>query len=389
MVSAGLGCEHWPLFLLRTGGLLSFVELLDIIVFHSASVYSVEFSGLFRPDRDRKRERFYHDVLELTKDLALTDLIGALLKDRRFFVVLNNKQSRWRQQRNGLPQGSVLAPLLYNIYSTPTTSQWTRTLSVSSMPTISVTSQENSFEAVEANLTTALDELLLDYERNHLHANPAKTQVCSFHLRNREANRPLIKWSGTPLEHCTHPVYLGVTLDRTLTFKEHIKNTKSKVGSRNNILRKLTNSKWGATAHTLKSTALALCYSSAEYACLVWERPTHAKKLDPALNNTCRLITGCLKPTNTSNLHLLAGIAPADIRRKVASRLRTRTGRSKDALVRWGYKTGPTTCECGEADHTMEHCLVCPLLPNPCSPKDLAVFNKNAKDCVKNMETAI
>ena len=414
-------------------------------------------------------------ILELTKDLALTDLIGALLKDRRFFVVLNNKQSRWRQQRNGLPQGSVLAPLLYNIYTNdqPMDQNTERFIYADDL---CVTSQENSFEAVEANLTTALDELLLYYERNHLHANPAKTQVCSFHLRNCEANRPLnIKWSGTPLEHCTHPVYLGVTLDRTLTFKEHIKNTKAKVGSRNNILRKLTNSKWGATAHTLKSTALALCYSSAEYACPVWERSTHAQKLDPALNNTCRLITGCLKPTNTSNLHLLAGIAPADIRRKVASRvektkatsderhllhgchppaqrlksrrsflsqvqpltksreetriqlwmeklendppptdmgipptenlppgqeaswaqwktlnrLRTRTGSSKDALVRWGYKTGPTTCECGQADHTMEHCLVCPLLPNPCSPKDLAVFNKNAKDCVKNWETAI
>ena len=39
------------------------------------------------------------------------------------------------------------------------------------------------------------------------------------------------------------------------------------------------------------------------------------------MNNTCRLITGCLKPTNTSNLHLLAGIAPANIRREVASRV--------------------------------------------------------------------
>ena len=161
--------------------------------------------------------------------------------------------------------------LHYYITSTPMTNQWTRTLSVSSTAMTSVyTSQENTFEAVEANLTSALDELLLYYERNHLHANPAKTQVCSFHLKNHEANRHLnIKWSGTPLEHCTHPVNLGVTLDRTLSFKEHIKNTKSKVSSRNNILRKLTNSKWGATAHTLRSTALAFCYSSAKYACPV------------------------------------------------------------------------------------------------------------------------
>lgn len=55
MVSAGLEGRHWLLFLLRTGGLLSFVELLDIIVFHSASASksSVEFAGLLKPDGDR------------------------------------------------------------------------------------------------------------------------------------------------------------------------------------------------------------------------------------------------------------------------------------------------------------------------------------------------
>ena len=35
---------------------------------------------------------------------------------------------------------------------------------------------------------------------------------------------------------------------------------------------------------------------------------------------TCRMITGCLKPTNTNSLPVLAGIAPSDIRRAVASR---------------------------------------------------------------------
>ena len=52
----------------------------------------------------------------------------------------------------------------------------------------------------------------------------------------------------------------------------------------------------------------------------MWERSTHAKKLEATLNETCRMITGCLKPTNTNNLPVLAGIAPSDIRRAVASR---------------------------------------------------------------------
>ena len=37
------------------------------------------------------------------------------------------------------------------------------------------------------------------------------------------------------------------------------------------------------------------------------------------LNESCRLIIGCRKPTDTSNLHLLAGIAPPEIRRQAAS----------------------------------------------------------------------
>ena len=95
--------------------------------------------------------------------------------------------------------------------------------------------------------------------------------------------------------------------------------TKSKVAARNNILRKLTGTTWGANPSVLRTTALALCYSAAEYACPVWERSVHARKLDPVLNETCRLITGCLKPTKVDNLYVLSGIAPPDIRRAVAS----------------------------------------------------------------------
>ena len=103
-----------------------------------------------------------------------------------------------------------------------------------------------------------------------------------------------------------------------MSYKAHIEKTKKKVGTRNNTIRKLRTSKWGATPTTLKSSALALCYSAAEYACPVWKRSTHAKKLDATLNETCRMITGCLTPTNTNSLPVLAGITPSD--RAVASR---------------------------------------------------------------------
>ena len=103
-----------------------------------------------------------------------------------------------------------------------------------------------------------------------------------------------------------------VTLDRTLSYKKHIHNTKMKVATRNNILKKLSNSKWGCNTSTIRTTALSLYYSAAEYAC---------SKLDPELNDVCRLITGCLRPTNVEELYLLAGIAPPDIRGDVCARV--------------------------------------------------------------------
>jgi len=106
-----------------------------------------------------------------------------------------------------------------------------------------------------------------------------------------------------------------------LTFKENINKTRSKVSTRSNLLRKLPTLKWGTSPHVLRTSALALSYWAAEYACPVWERSAHVKRLDPVLNKSCRLITGCLKPTNVHNLHLFAGIAPTEICREAASKL--------------------------------------------------------------------
>ena len=50
-----------------------------------------------------------------------------------------------------------------------------------------------------------------------------------------------------------------------------------------------------------------------------WGRSRHIGQVDIGLNDTCRIITGCLKATPIPCLYALAGIAPPHIRRKVAS----------------------------------------------------------------------
>jgi len=58
-------------------------------------------------------------LYKLSKSMPywFTRLVGLLLRDQRFRVHMGNDTNAWRSQRNGLPQGSVVTPVLFNLYS--------------------------------------------------------------------------------------------------------------------------------------------------------------------------------------------------------------------------------------------------------------------------------
>jgi len=73
---------------------------------------------------------------------------------------------------------------------------------------------------------------------------------------------------------------------------------------------------WGAHTSVVQISALALVYSAMEYAVSAWCRSTHTKKLDVALNDTLRIISGCLKPTRREILPVFSGIPPVHLRKE-------------------------------------------------------------------------
>ncbi|GFR57534.1 RNA-directed DNA polymerase from mobile element jockey [Elysia marginata] len=227
----------------------------------------------------------------MMKNKKIVSIIQTLLKKRRFFVEMDGRKSRWRLQKNGLPQGSVLAPTLFNIY-TNDQPEFDLTRRFIYADNLCLATQSTSFNVIETRVTDALSSLSNYYTENSLNANPSKAQVCAFHLNNQQANtKHEITWNDQPLKYDEHPVYLGVTLDRTLSFSQHAMNVKAKFAARNSLLGKLANFNWGADPKTLRTKALALSYSTAEYYSAVWARSCHSKKVDAELNNACRIVT--------------------------------------------------------------------------------------------------
>ena len=103
-------------------------------------------------------------------------------------------------------------------------------------------------------------------------------------------------------------------IDRSMTFNQHIKKVMEKTRSCVNLIWKLAGTYWGADFNTLRTSTLALVFSTAEYASPAWSQSQHTKKLDAAINDALHTISGSMKPTPTSMLPVLAGIAPPDIR---------------------------------------------------------------------------
>ena len=142
----------------------------------------------------------------------------------------------------------------------------------------------------------------------------------AFYLNNREAKCELKVYNnGRLLPFCPTPTYLGVKLDRSLTFCHHLVALRKKLSSRVTLLRRLVGSGWGAGAKTLRIATLSLVYSTAEYCAPVWCRSAHTRLIDSVLNDTLRMITGYLRPTPMDHLPVLSGIQPAELRRMGAT----------------------------------------------------------------------
>jgi hypothetical protein len=108
-------------------------------------------------------------------------------------------------------------------------------------------------------------------------------------------------------------------VDRSLSYQQHLDEVKAKITARVSLIRRLAGSTWGASPQTLRISTQALVLPVAEYCAPAWSRSPHVKKVDTAINSALRIVTGCLKPTPVSHLPVLAGIAPASLRRDAAT----------------------------------------------------------------------
>ena len=254
-------------------------------------------------------------LLRLLWDKHMVKMIMELVRNRSFtFTTGDSKQSRLRRLKNGAPQGLVLAPLLLNIYTYDLLSMISRKFAYAEY--LALLHSTENWKDLEGTLSQHMFTLSAYLQTWRLKLSHTKTVTRAFYLNNREDKRELTVYdNGRILPFCLTPIYLGVKLDRSLTFRHHLVALRKKLSSRVTLLRRLVGSGWGAGAKTLRTATLSLVYSTSENYAPVWCRSAYNRLIDSVLNDALRIITGCLRPTPTDHLPILSGIHPAELYR--------------------------------------------------------------------------
>ena len=156
------------------------------------------------------------------------DLITSYLSDRTHSVLVNSHICDSCHVSTGVPQGSVLGPLLFSLYTTPLT----YLLSESSLPFhlyaddtqsyISFTSDESIF-ALNL-LSTMLNKVHAWLSCNRLSLNPAKTEFLIIGSRQQRSKLAFnsFTFAGTTVALSDSVRNLGVTFDPDLSLSKHI-----------------------------------------------------------------------------------------------------------------------------------------------------------------------
>jgi len=232
--------------------------------------YSLDLSAAF----DMLRPDTFVRLLNNKIPDDLLCILDEFLTDRKFYVEINGKASQQKSIDRGCPQGSVLGPVLFNLYTGTIKDKLPLDVHLTSYADDSyVIINDKDQEELIKRTETCLQKHVESFEEIGMKVNEGKTEIMLF---GRENPKVLINVKGEPVESKDQIKALGIIIDKGLSWRPHISLLKKRVmkvvGGVRMVRNKLTESQ---TTTVVTAQIFSILY----YACCVWLTPTLNKKL--------------------------------------------------------------------------------------------------------------
>ena len=257
----------------------------------------------------------FHKLLSLKLPPCFVLWVHSFLSDRRAKVQVGGSHSRSFCIRRGVPQGSVLGPVLFILFVDDITKDLPRDAHAS-LYADDLAIWSSFPDSLKASSVVQSSLAVLETWSNlwRLPLNPKKCESSFFSTDPHQATfQPRLNVLGFPLLFNPTPKFLGVTFDRTLSFGAHVQSLSSKFYPRHKALCSIATVSWGPTKETLSLLYKAFVRPVLTYASPGWFPflcNTATNHLEVLHRVACRVITGCLSSTPSSLLLLEAQLPP-------------------------------------------------------------------------------
>ena len=254
-------------------------------------------------------------------------LLNNFLFSRKVTLNINGHKGNKRQGSNyGLPQGSVLSPVLFKIFLMDFVAGLRNRediciLKFADDGTIKVTA-ENSEECVKKlNMVLQHLENWTRKWRMKVNCDKNKTEVICFHTK--ENNKDLIPTSfslgNKEILRVSSTKVLGVTIDEGLTYDKHCDNVLKSIQTTWVNLCKYSNRHWGFKQDVMLYLVKTLILSKIHYASHVYVTAKNFQQITKFWYHILKSITGAVLNPKQNITEVVLGVPPLPIQTKVNS----------------------------------------------------------------------
>lgn len=271
-------------------------------------------TGMVLFDIEKAFDAVWHDGLIYKLNgygfpLYLCKLMNAFCRNRVYNVHVGDAKSRDIPIPAGLAQGSALSPLLYCLYVADLRLPRKFQTACYADDTAIFTSA-NRTKTICGDLQSALLRIEQYMQRWKIKINAAKTQAIVFPFNRQRKRQPAIqlKLNGSDVAFTNEVKYLGITLDRFLTFASHLRLTCTKVNKCLHMMYPMIGKRSKLTTRNRMTIFKTIVRPMLTYASPIWRNAAncHIKKLQILQNKCLKIIYRLPWRYSTRGLHLLS-----------------------------------------------------------------------------------
>ena len=247
----------------------------------------------------------------------LYQLLENCLSGRLQRVVLNGQTSSWRPVLAGVPQGSILGPLLFLIYinDLPDELKTNAKLFADDTSLFSIVKDENE-SANDPNYDLSqISKWAFDWKML-FNPDPSKpAQEVLFSRKKKTQSHPEISLNNIPVELSSYQKHLGLILDEKLNFKQHIDNAISKINKGIAVIKRL---RYSLPRKSLITIYKAFLPPLIDYGDIIYDPPQNesfCEILESVLYKVALAIKGAIKASSCEKIYQELGFESLKTRR--------------------------------------------------------------------------